>query len=356
MEPVGAGTTVVRTSQPSGGGVGSLPGVGEDGFFGIRFESIGGLGAHLAGKILAESVVLRQGLNGAHFSSYGSEKKGTPVKSFVRICAPEREVRTSSPVETPQLVAVFHEALAHSVDVAAGLSATGTLIVSTRKSPEAIREALHLRSGTVATLDALGIALQEKTRVNTAMLGAVARLCPIIDPEALKETLRASFAGRYAHLIDANLVTFDRGYREVQSTTRPAVPGDAARPVQRATPAFGYLDAPIGGAILDAGNSILRDLSTSRQGFIPALDLGACVHCGICDIVCPDLCFAWSDDGDGQPAVRLLGIDYRYCKGCLKCVDACPTGALTELREEEGWAEEHRVPLFPWLESRKGSE
>ena len=55
-------------------------------FFGIRFESIGGLGAHLAGKILAEAGVLRQGLNGAHFSSYGSEKKGTPVKSFVRFC------------------------------------------------------------------------------------------------------------------------------------------------------------------------------------------------------------------------------------------------------------------------------
>jgi len=56
-----------------------IPGVGDDGSFGIRFESIGGLGAHLAGKILAEAVVLRQGLNGAHFSSYGSEKKGTPV-------------------------------------------------------------------------------------------------------------------------------------------------------------------------------------------------------------------------------------------------------------------------------------
>ena len=58
-----------------------------DGFFGIRFESIGGLGAHLAGQMLAEAGVLRQGLNGSHFSSYGSEKKGTPVKSFVRFAA-----------------------------------------------------------------------------------------------------------------------------------------------------------------------------------------------------------------------------------------------------------------------------
>jgi len=98
------------------------------------------------------------------------------------------------------------------------------------------------------------------------------------------------------------------------------------------------------------GNSIVKNLSTSRQGFLPSYDPDTCSHCGICDIVCPDLCFVWSEDGDGEPAVRLLGIDYHYCKGCLKCIDACPTGSLTELREEAGWAEEHRVPLFPWLE------
>jgi pyruvate ferredoxin oxidoreductase gamma subunit len=78
------------------------------------------------------------------------------------------------------------------------------------------------------------------------------------------------------------------------------------------------------------------------------------VHCGICDIVCPDLCFVWSEDKEGQPAVQLAGIDYHYCKGCLKCIDACPTGSLSEMREEPGWAEEHRVPLFPWLEPERG--
>lgn len=97
----------------------------------------------------------------------------------------------------------------------------------------------------------------------------------------------------------------------------------------------------------------------SRQGFLPAYDPELCAHCGICDIVCPDLCFVWSAGGDGEgegPAVRLAGIDYHYCKGCLKCVDACPTGSLTELREVDGWAEDNRVPLFGWLENERGSE
>ncbi len=114
--------SVLAAASPAGTGAGPLPGADDDGFFGIRFESIGGLGAHLAGKILAGAGVLRQGLNGAHFSSYGSEKKGTPVKSFVRFCPADRELRNSSPIESPQLVAVFHEALARSIDVAAGLS------------------------------------------------------------------------------------------------------------------------------------------------------------------------------------------------------------------------------------------
>ena len=346
--------SVLPAAGSVGTGGGSLPGSGEDGFFGIRFESIGGLGAHLAGKMLAEACVLRQGLNGAHFSSYGSEKKGTPVKSFVRLCPADREVRTSSPIETPQVVAVFHEALASSLDVAAGLGPTGTLIMNTRKDPDEIRELIQLRSGTVGVLDALSIALEEKTRVNTAMLGAVTRVCPFIDPEAVKETIRQSFSVRYSHLVEANMRTFDRGYRELRTMTWPAVPGDVGRPVQRAKPAFGYLDAPIGGAILDPGNSIVKNMTTSRQGFLPDYDPDTCVHCGICDIVCPDLCFVWTDDGDGEPAVRLQGIDYNYCKGCLRCVDACPTGSLTELREEDGWAEEHRVPLFPELEPERG--
>ena len=339
---------VAREAEP-------IPGADRDGFFGIRFESIGGLGAHLAGTILAEAGVLRQGLNGAHFSSYGSEKKGTPVKSFVRLCPGSQEIRTSSPIESPQVVAVFHKALARSFDVAAGLPPDGTLIVNTQASPDEVREELALRSGTVAVLDALGIALEEKTRVNTAMLGAVARVCPFLDPEAIKATIAETFSARYAHLVEANLRTFDRGYQELRTKTWAPRPGDDGRPVQRTPPAFGYLDAPIGGTILDSGNSILKNLSTSRQGFLPAYDTETCVHCGICDIVCPDLCFVWSDGSDGEPAVRLLGIDYHYCKGCLKCVDACPTGSLTELREEDGWAEANRVPLFPWLEPEGGS-
>lgn len=55
----------------------SLPITNEDGFYEIRLESVGGLGANLSGKILGEVGALQLGLNSSSFASYGSEKRDT---------------------------------------------------------------------------------------------------------------------------------------------------------------------------------------------------------------------------------------------------------------------------------------
>ncbi len=319
-----------------------------EGFFGLRLESIGGLGAHLAGQILAEAAVLRQGLNGSHFSSYGSEKKGSPLRSFIRLCAADREIRASSPIDRPHVIAVFHEALARSASTLAGLLPDGVVIVNSASSPEEARARLGLDGGTVATVDALDIAVAEGSRVNTAMLGAIAAACPFLDPDAVRDTISKTFSHHYPHLVDANLRTFDRGCRELRQDVRP--PSTSAIDASAGTAAaFGYLDAPLGGVVVDPGNTVTKDLSASRQGYIPTYGAAACIHCGLCDLVCPDFCFVWKEEGT---AVRLQGIDYRYCKGCLKCIEACPTIALQEARDDEEYVRSHRVALFPELEER----
>ncbi len=318
----------------------------ENGFFEVRLESIGGLGANIAGKMLAEAAVLYQGLNGSAFSSYGSEKKGSPVKSFVRLCGADHALRDASPVVSPFVVGIFHEMLIKTEPVTAGLRPSGTAIVNTTESAQAMASKLCRTSGRVAVVDALKIAVEEKTRVNTAMLGAIARLCEFLDPDAIKKVIRETFDHKYPQMVESNLRTFDRGFNEVQILELG--PGSEASVCEapKAGPAFGYLAAPIGGIIPNPGNTVLKDLTASRQGFLPAFLRDKCIDCGQCDLVCPDFCFVWEKgvDKKGQPAQVLLGIDYRYCKGCLKCVVACPTDALVEHREEPGYADAHRVP------------
>ena len=332
-----------------------LPVVDEYGFYEIRLDSIGGLGAHVAGQMLGEAAVLRMGLNALHFSSYGSEKKGSPIKSFVRFAEPNREIRSCSPVERPHLVAVFHDALIRAPGSLAGLRENGALIINTRKSLEDLERFDLPTDCSIYFLDALTISIEEKSRVNTAMMGAVSRVSGFMERHAVLSALTDVFQKRHPSAVKPNERTFVRGYDELQlvAKPRPAGRGKRDRSIAsiRPRPQFGYLNAPLGGCITDVGNSISKDASTSRVGFLPVFDPDECVHCGLCDFVCPDHCFVWSlEEGDGSEdseKVRLEGIDYQYCKGCMRCVDSCPSGALTKNAEEEGFAEEHRVPLFP---------
>ncbi|WP_391558362.1 2-oxoacid:acceptor oxidoreductase family protein [Robertmurraya sp.] len=329
-----------------------LPVKNELGFFEIRLESIGGLGANLAGKMLAESGVLGHGLNGSNFSSYGSEKKGSPVKSFIRFCDAEVAIRDHSPIEQPHVIGVFHEALYKMVDVVSGLTGDGIVLVNSTRDFDDVKTDLKLNYGTLAIVDALGIAVEEKTKVNTAMLGALFRICRFLNPESMRNVIRKTFEKKYPHLVEPNIRTFDRGYNEVQFKTYE-VPEDAeGRSFTRPVPQLGYNTQAIGGVMISQANSILKDLSGSRQGFVPEFHQEKCINCAACDTVCPDYCFVWEEGEDkrGRKQTFLKGIDYQYCKGCLKCVEACPTEALNDLREMIGYANEHSVKqYFPFV-------
>ncbi|MEO3945450.1 2-oxoacid:acceptor oxidoreductase family protein [Gorillibacterium sp. CAU 1737] len=322
-----------------------LPKKNSLGFFEIRLESIGGLGANLAGKMLAETGAIGLGLNAANFSSYGSEKKGTPVKAFVRFCDPEVEIRDHSPIEEPHVVGVFHEALYKNVNVISGLPTDGVVLVNTTRDFEDVKRDLGLQYGTLAVVDAMGIAVEEKTKVNTSMLGALFRICDFLDPEAMRNVIRSTFEKKYPHLVEPNIRTFNRGYNEVKFMTYEVPAGAIAKPFKRAQSPLGYATQVPGGVILAQANSTLKDLSGSRQGFLPELNMEKCISCANCDAVCPDYCFVWEtgEDKKGRPQQLLRGIDYQYCKGCLKCIEVCPTDALSSRREEVGYAEEHRV-------------
>ncbi len=309
------------------------------GFFEIRMESIGGLGANVAGKILTEAAILGMGLNGAGFASYGSEKKGTPVKAFVRVCEADQKIRVNSPVEEPHVLAIFHEALAKSVPVTAGVvPGKTTVILNTRKDPAAARESLKIEGGKVGTVDAMEIAMATGSRVNMVMMGAIAKAAGFFDWKALEEAIQDAFGKKYPALMKGNLEALKRGYDEVKFAEFPVDGKFPATPFRREIPKLGYENAPIGGTIYAVGNSRFKDLSTSRTGMIPLFIIDKCTRCGECDLTCPDYCFVWErgkDPKTGKDGMVLLGIDYQYCKGCLRCTHICKFGALVPAKEAE---------------------
>ena len=58
----------------------------------MSVQSVGGLGANLAGKVLASALVLGQGFTEPISQRTVQKRKGLPVKSYIRICSPDKEV------------------------------------------------------------------------------------------------------------------------------------------------------------------------------------------------------------------------------------------------------------------------
>ncbi|MCL2618572.1 MAG: 2-oxoacid:acceptor oxidoreductase family protein [Defluviitaleaceae bacterium] len=318
----------------------SLPQVNGYGYYEIRLESIGGLGANLSGKILGE-VSLRLGLNCSSFSSYGSEKRGSPVKAFVRYAAPETPIRVNSPVEMPHLLGLFHERLAGKLPVMAGATEATTVVVNSAQEPDAVREMLRMHAGTLVCVDAQAIAAQAKTRVNMVMLGALAKASGFIPQDALEHAVSETLGVKYPQALQGNLDGIRQGYeaaagRKLEPDGRfPLVP--YAEPQTH----WGWKNAPIGGVVPVYGSTVKNDLTASREGYIPVFKRETCIHCGMCDITCPDMVFQFArGEYKGKPRMMNQGPDYHHCKGCLRCCKICPTDALTtgNEREHDIWA------------------
>lgn len=329
-----------------------LPYTDEKGYYEIRMESIGGLGANLAGKMLGELGALALGLNASGFASYGSEKKGSPVRAFVRYREGRENILRNSPVTHPHLLGVFHEAMAENYPVFAGVTGQTQMVLNTYRTGEEAMEHYRIFAGTLYCLDAGELAGRCKCRLNMVMLGAMAAASGFLPLEGLEALCRESLGKKYPDLLEVNLAGIRQGYQEVQKQ-QGYVCGKEGGHVDKlaqspagcgldsmAEPYAGRFAGYPGGINPAAGNSIENNLAPGREGYVPVFHPEKCIQCGLCDSACPDMVFRFEPGNfRGKEMMVNQGPVYRYCKGCLRCVSVCPVGALTGAPERKARAE-----------------
>jgi 2-oxoacid:acceptor oxidoreductase gamma subunit (pyruvate/2-ketoisovalerate family) len=155
----------------------------------IRFHGRGGQGAVIGANLLAEAA-FREGKDVQAFPFFGVERRGAPVTAYTKI--DDKPIRIKSQIYEPDYVVVLDPSLVGYIDIAEGLKPGGRILVNTTRSPEDLKKVL---GDNVSTVDANGIAISHKLGsrtapiVNTAILGAFARLTEIVKIESLVDAI-----------------------------------------------------------------------------------------------------------------------------------------------------------------------
>ena len=333
-------------------------------YYEIRLESIGGLGANLCGKMLGELGLKFLNLNSTSFSSYGSEKTGTPVKGFIRYCKSEKEIRVHYPVVEPDLLVIFHQALLKDESVWKGCNKDTTVIVAVEDGQDEemskrlfamIREH-NLEE--VYTIKAQKIAMETHSRINVVMLGAALKIMGLEDVSVGEKICEDTLGKKYPEALKNNIEGIRRGFTElevlscteedgsnIEKSGNTQDPQNHKENRKNGNPQWGYDNAPIGGINPRFGCTVIADLSPSRQGYIPLFIKDRCINCGLCHTACPDMVFQFAKgEYKGKEMMVNQGLDYYHCKGCLRCVDVCPVNALVRGVEAEHPVKEFFLP------------
>ena len=162
----------------------------------IRWHGRGGQGAKTACLLLAD-VCFNSGKEVQGFPEYGPERMGAPITAYNRISDTPNLVHSN--IYYPDYVVVVDETLLESVDVTAGLSEDGAIIVNTTKSPGAVRRELDGYKGRVCTVDAATISLETigKNIPNTPMLAAVVKVSGLVKVDKFLKDMEESFNHKF---------------------------------------------------------------------------------------------------------------------------------------------------------------
>ena len=159
----------------------------------IRFHGRGGQGVVVGCEIVAKAL-LHEGKYVQYSPDFGTERRGAPVRAFLRI--DDKKIYQKDQIYNPDCVVVFN-ASSRTEDFVSGLKPGGWLIINSPKDPSEFKGLGPFR---VATIDASEIAVRHEIGteaapiVNTVILGAMARVLGF-SLDSLTEAIREKFKG-----------------------------------------------------------------------------------------------------------------------------------------------------------------
>lgn len=156
----------------------------------LRFHSRGGQGGVIAGKLLAVAI-FKEGKFVQTFPTFGVERRGAPVMTYVRIS--DKLIRLRNQVYTPDHLVILDPSLIQFYDVLQGLKDGGIILVNTDKDiaefnfPDRFRPVV-VNAARIAMNHKLGSITQPI--VNTAIIGALAKATGLAKIESVVEAIK----------------------------------------------------------------------------------------------------------------------------------------------------------------------
>lgn len=174
----------------------------------VRIHGRGGQGGVTSAEIVALAAI-NEGKYAQAFPSFGPERRGAPVLSFIRI--DDCTIRARYEIREPDVVVVLDPSLIEVAGVTSGIKAGGILVVNSGKPIEELKQRYSINVRT-AVVDATTIARQilGLPITNTTMIGALVRATGAVDLESLVGPLKH----RFGKLADKNIAVCRRAYEE----------------------------------------------------------------------------------------------------------------------------------------------
>lgn len=155
----------------------------------IRIHGRGGQGAVLAGSILATAFV-QDGKHAVAVPSFGFERRGAPVASFLRV--DDRPIRQMTNIYRPDCVLCIDPTVGRAVDVFDGVTEGAALVQTTARPLAELRVPASIATVGLCDAVALALAIFKRPITNTIMLGAFAKTTGLVSLESLRIALERS--------------------------------------------------------------------------------------------------------------------------------------------------------------------